>query len=283
MRIRTASRLAAGLGLVSFTASAFAADLADRSAPPVFVQPEAAGFDVTIGAGPNVTNRFPGAKQIYVLPSIHLGYRKAGEPDPFYTPDDAFDIAVYENPYFRIGPAANFISNRGQGDGFNGLHTIGDTFLVGGFAEVYPIPNHLRIRGELLKGVTGSKALIGNLGADAIQKMGPFEFSLGPRFGFGDNRYASQYFSVTPFEANANGLLTPYQATGGLTSIGALGTIRYDINRQYSLLGFGGYSRLVDSVGNSPILDRMGTHDQFTAGVTLNYTFGFKGFGILGY
>ncbi len=283
MRINSALRYAVGLGLASLAAPALAADLPDRTAPPVFVQPVSTGYDVTIGVGPEVTNQFPGSKQIYVLPSIHVGYRKAGEPDPFYAPDDAFDIAILDNPYFRAGPAANFIDSRGSGHGYYGLHTIGDTFLVGGFAEFYPVPGHLRIRGELLDGVTGSRGLVGNVGADAIQRVGPFEFSLGPRFGFGNDRYASQYFGVTSFEASINKLVTPYTATGGLTSIGGLATVRYEFSRTYSILAFGGFSRLVDSVGSSPILNQIGTHNQFSAGATLNYTFAFKGFGLLGY
>lgn len=286
MRYSTAVRLVASLGFASITSVAMAADLPSREAPPVFVPPEVGGFTVTIGAGPDVTNQFPGSKSITVLPTFHLGYRKAGEPDPFYTPDDAFDIALYENPFFRIGPAANYINNRGLSNGngnFFGLHDIGGTIEVGGFVEVYPIPNHLRLRGELLKGVTGSRGLVGNLGADGYQKMGPVEFSIGPRLGFGDQRYADQYFSVTPLEASINRMVTPYQAQGGLTSVGGLATVRYDLNAQYSVLLFGGYSRLVDSVGASPIPTKLGSRDQFTAGATLNYTFAFKGFGILGY
>ncbi len=283
MRISTVlGRVSTATLAILAVTSAEAADLPSRAPPPVFVEP-ADAFDVTIGAGPDVMNRFPGSKQTTVLPSIHLGYRKAGEPDPFYTPDDAFDIAIYDTPYFRLGPAANFIQNRGLSGGFNGLHTIGDTVELGGFAEFYPVPYHLRIRGEILQGVTGSKGLVGNLGADGITRMGPVELSLGPRFGFGDSRYASQYFSVQPYEAAANGLVTPYNAHGGLTSIGGLGTVRYDFSRRYSVLLFGGYSRLVDSVGNSPIATTIGTRNMYTAGVTLNYTFGWKGFGILGH
>ena len=285
MRITSVVTLAS-LGLVSIAAPAFAADLPSRAAPPIFVEPVTSGYTVTIGAGPDVTNQFPGSKSITVLPTFHFSYRKVGEPDAFYTPDDAFDISIYENQYFRIGPAGNFINNRGLSNGngrFFGLHNIGNTFEVGGFVEVFPIPNHLRLRGELLKGVTGSKGLVGNVGADFIQRTGPFEFSIGPRIGFGDQRYADQYFSVQTYEAAANGLVNPYRASGGLTSVGGLATVRYDINREYSLLGFGGYSRLVDSVGASPVSTILGTKNQFTAGVTLNYTFGFKGFGILGY
>lgn len=261
---------------------ALAADLPSRVTPtPVFTQP--AGYDVTIGVGPNFANRFPGSKEVAVFPSFHFGYRKAGEPDPFFAPDDAVSVAVYHNPYFAIGPAGNYSYDRGNGHGFNGLHTIGATLSVGGFVEVYPLPGHLRIRGEVLKGVTGARGLIGNLGADGIQRFGAFELSLGPRLVFGDNRYASQYFSVTPFEANANGLLTPYQARGGLTQAGFMGTVRYDISPRYSVLAFGGYSRLVDSVGRSPIPNRIGDVNQFNAGGQIAYKFNFGGIGIMGY
>lgn len=287
MRTRPFLLTSAVVGALAMPIAAFAAD----APAPVFVQPPTTGFDVTIGAGPEITNQFPGSKSVMVLPSIHVGYRKVGEPDPFYTPDDAFDIAIYQSPYLSVGPAANYISNRGISNGngaFRGLHDIGGTFEVGGFAEVYPIPYHLRLRAEVLQGVTGSRGLIANLGADAIQKMGPFEFSLGPRLGFGNDRFASQYFSVTPAEAAANPTLTnsgigAYDARGGLTSVGALVTTRYEWSHQWSTLLFGGYSHYVGSVGDSPVTQRLGSQNQFQAGATLNHTFNFAGFGIFGY
>ena len=285
VRLLSKIRLLASVGLASLAVPAIAADMPSSLTPPVFTQP-ASGYDVTIGAGPDVTNQFPGARSITVLPSIHLSYRKAGQPEPFYTPDDALDIALYENPFLRIGPAANFITRRGLSNGngnFFGLHNIGDTLELGGFVEVFPVPEHLRLRGEILQGVTGSKGLVGNLGADIIQRFGAVQFSVGPRFGFGDQRYVDQYFSIAPYEAAANGLVTPYRATDGLTSVGALATVKYDLNKTYAVLLFGGYSRLVDGAGESPVATVLGSRDQFTAGLTLNYTFGFKGFGILGF
>ncbi len=285
MSFSSALRLFAGLGFASVTASAFAADLPSRAAPPVFTQADP-GFSVTIGAGPDVVNQFPGARTITVLPSVHIGYRKFGEPDPFYTPDDSFDIALYDTPYFRIGPAANYINRRGLSNGngnFRGLPNVDGTFQLGGFAEAFPLPGTVRLRGEILKGVNGSDALTGTVGGDLYHRFGAIEASIGPRVGFGDSNFANRYFTVTAGEAAANGLITPYQAHGGLTSVGGIGTVRYFVNRDYSLLFFGGYNRLVNSVGSSPVPVVLGSRDQFTAGVTLNYTFGFKGFGILGY
>ena len=286
MRFSSAVRVFASLSLVPFAVPAFAADLPDRSVTPTFVEPATSGYTVIIGIGPDVANQFPGSKSVTVYPSVHLSYRKVGEVDPFYTPDDAFDLSIYENSYFRVGPAANFTESRGLSGGngnFVGLPNVGNTLQLGGFVEVNPVPNHLRLRGEILQGVTGSKSLVGNIHADAYTKFGPFEVSIGPRLAFGDDRFASDYFSVSQFASTVNGRIGPYNASGGLTEVGGLATVRYDISPRYSLLAFGGANELVGSVGDSPIPNVLGSKIQFTAGATLNYTFNFKGFGVFGY
>lgn len=286
MRFSSIATVLGSLGLASAAAPVVAADLPVRSEPPVFTQPATTGFIVTIGAGPDVVRAFPGAQALTVLPTFHFSYRKVGEPEEFYTPDDSTSISIYENKFFRLGPAVNYINNRGLSGGngrFYGLHDIGGSIELGGFVEVYPVPNHLRLRGEILQGVTGSKALVGNVGADAYQQIGPVQISVGPRFGFGDQRYVDQYFSITPFEAAVNGFVSPYRAYAGLTSIGGVATVKYDFAQRYSVLLFGGYNRLVNGAGNSPVATVLGSPNQFSAGATLNYAFNFKGFGIFGY
>jgi outer membrane protein len=131
--------------------------------------------------------------------------------------------------------------------------------------------------------VTGYDGLVGTVGADLIQQLGAFEFTVGPRIKFGDQRYADAYFTITPAEAAANGLVTPYKASGGLTSVGAFVSARYEITRSVSATLFGGYDRLEDSVGSSPVATVLGNRNQFTGGVTVSYAFGFAGFGIFGY
>jgi outer membrane scaffolding protein for murein synthesis (MipA/OmpV family) len=260
----------AGLMAATLAMPVHAADLPSMAAPPVFVAPPM--FTVVIAAGPMVEQSFPGSKAFTVLPSVHLAYLKPGEHDVFYTPDDSFDIVVFDNGIFRFGPAGNFLNRRGLSDGngqFKGLPNVRYSIELGGFVEIWPLKDHLRIRGEIRKAVTGYDGLVGSIGGDAIGQFGPFQASIGPRFKFGDQRYADRFFTITPFEAAANGLVTPYKASGGLTS--------------YSATLFGGYDRLASSVGASPVATVLGTRDQFTAGVTLAYRFGFKGFGVFGY
>ncbi len=269
----------------SMAVPALAADLPSRAVTPTFAD-TAPIFTVIIAAGPQVSPDFPGSKNYYVLPSIHLAYLKPGEKDSFYTQDDSFDFRVIDTTYFKAGPAANFVNRRGLSDGngaFFGLPNVSDSIELGGFVEVWPAPEHLRLRGEIRKAVTGHDGVVGSVGADFIGRLGPFQASLGPRVKFGDQRYVDHYFTITPVEAALNGRVGAYQANGGLTSVGAFATLRYDINKTYSATLFGGYDRFANNIGDSPVVTTLGTRDQFTGGVTLAYTFGFKGFGVLGY
>ena len=284
MRYSSFLRLAASVGALSIAVPAIAADLPNHAMAPVFAPPPI--FTVIIAGGPEVTTSFPGSKSYIVLPSIHIAYLKPGERDPFYTPDDSFDFAIFDTGFFRAGPAANFVNRRGLSDGngqFFGLHNVHNSVELGGFAEIYPLQDHLRIRGEIRQAVTGHHGLVGTIGADAIQRIGPFQVSVGPRVKFGDQTYMNNFFTITPLEAALNGRVTPYQASGGLSSIGGLATTRYDFNQTYSATVFGGYDRLVSSAGSSPVSTVLGTRDQFTGGVTVAYSFSFKGFGVLGY
>ena len=285
MRFSSALKLAASISAVSIAVPALAADLPSRAVAPAFADAPPL-FTVIIAAGPQISPDFPGSKNYYVLPSVHIAYLKPGERDSFYTQDDSFDFRIIDTTFFKAGPAANYVRRRGLSDGngnFFGLRNVGDSVELGGFVEVWPAPEHLRLRGEIRKAVTGHDGVVGSVGADFIGRLGPFQASVGPRVKFGDQRYVDRYFSVQPFEAALNGRITPYQASAGVTSVGGFATVRYDFNKTYSATLFGGYDRLANSVGSSPIPTVLGSRDQFTGGVTLAYTFGFKGFGVFGY
>jgi outer membrane protein len=285
VRFSSVCGLVAGISAIFLAVPAFAADLPSSTVTPAFVPPPPA-FTVILAAGPELAPSFPGAKSFTVLPSLHLAYLRPGEHDFFYSPDDAFDIALINTGFFRAGPAGNFIERRGLSNGnsqFFGLPNVGLSAEVGGFAEIWPWQDRLRIRGEVLKAVTGYDGLVGTVGADLIQHLGPFEFTVGPRIKFGDQRFADAYFTITPGEAAANGLVTPYKASGGLTSAGAFVSARYEVSQNVSATIFGGYDRLVESVGSSPVATVLGNQNQFTGGFTISYAFGFAGFGVFGY
>jgi MipA family protein len=267
-------------GLIAITATSVrAADLAPITPAPI------EGWVINLGVGPNVFNSFPGAKSYSVWPTGYIAYHRPGEPDPFIAPDDGFSIALLDLGWIKAGPVARFIPRRslsggflgGSNGSFYGMHNIGLTAEIGGFLELWP-SEHFRIRAEARQGVSGAQGFDANLELDYVQRYGAFTFSAGPRFQFGDNQFNSAYFSVTPAEAFLNGRVYPYQAHGGLTSVGGLGAVKYEFSPAWSTTVFGGVSRYVSSAGGSPIPNRLGSLNNVTAGAIVAYSFLWNGF-----
>jgi outer membrane protein len=248
-----------------------AADAPGIAPPPV---QDKDGWIVTVRLTGAVAPSFPGSGQLRPYPFPSVSFRRIGEPEIFSTPDEGFGFAVLDFGNFRAGPVANFVFKRGQRDGLFGLHRVGLTHEVGGFAEF--TTDRFRARAELRQGVDGHKGFVAVLSADLYASRGPVSISIGPRFDIGDNRYANAYFSVSPLEALVNGRLTPYEATGGFTAAGGLATLRYDFTPDTNATIFGGVQRLMGSVGQSPIPNLLGSRDQFTAGLSVGRSFEIK-------
>jgi MipA family protein len=130
----------------------------------------------------------------------------------------------------------------------------------------------------LRQGVNSHVGLDGNIEIDAVGRYGAWTVSFGPRAAFGNAQFALAYFSVTPAQAAANGMVTPFDATGGFTSLGVLSTAKYKVDPAWSVTGFAGYNRLVGSAGASPITNNLGSKNDFIGGATVEYTFAFRGF-----
>lgn len=230
------------------------------------------GYIVTLQAIGAVAPSFPGSAVVRPYPFPGVSVRGIGEPERFSAPDDGFGVPVFEADGLRMGPVANFVFRRGNRDGLFGLHHVGITHEVGGFAEYFAF-DHFRARAELRQAVDGHEGFVASLGADFFGESNSFRVSLGPRLNLGDNRYANAYFSVTPVEAILNGRLEPYQASGGFTSAGGVATVRYDFTPNLNATVYTGLQRLTGSVGGSPIPNMVGSRDQFTAGVSVSRSF----------
>ncbi len=266
-----ASSILAGAGaLAADSPPAPAASPAPASPPAPAASPD--GYIVTLQVIGAVTPSFPGSSVLRPYPFPGISVRGIGEPERFSAPDDGFGVPVFEADGFRMGPVANFVFRRGNRDGLFGLHQVGLTHEVGGFAEYFAF-DHFRARAELRQAVDGHEGFVASLGADFYGESNSFRVSLGPRLNLGDNRYANAYFSVTPVEAILNGRLEPYSANGGFTSAGGVATVRYDFTPNLNATIYTGLQRLTGSVGGSPIPNMVGSRDQFTAGVSVSRSF----------
>ena len=258
------------VGAGALAADSPAAAPAPAPAPAPAASPD--GYIVTLQAIGAVAPSFPGSAVVRPYPFPGFSVRGIGEPERFSAPDDGFGVPVFEADGLRMGPVANFVFRRGNRDGLSGLHQVGLTHEVGGFAEYFAF-DHFRARAELRQAVDGHDGFVASLGADFYGESNSFRLSLGPRLNLGDNRYANAYFSVTPVEAILNGRLEPYQASGGFTSAGGVATVRYDFTPNLNATIYTGLQRLTGSVGGSPIPNMVGSRDQFTAGVSVSRSF----------
>ncbi|WP_374308607.1 MipA/OmpV family protein [Methylocella sp.] len=262
-------RLLAGCATLALACGgARAADVAPTAPAPT-------GWILTVGVGPQVQTSFPGARSVNVWPTGGLGLRRVGEPAPFFSPDDGFGLALLDFGWFKAGPVGRIISSRGLSNGngaFYGLHDIGTSVELGAFADIWPA-QWLRLRGEVRQAVSGNDGLDANISIDGVYRYDAYTFALGPRLQFGDWQYMNAYFSVSQGEALANGKVGPYQASGGLASVGVAASIKYDYNADWSATLFGGYNRLVSAAASSPIPNNLGSLNQFTAGVVISRNF----------
>jgi outer membrane protein len=94
-----------------------------------------------------------------------------------------------------------------------------------------------------------------------------------------DDDYARFYYSVTPGQRAASGGVLPvYNARGGWASVGANVLAAYDLdgdllNGGFAVVGFGGYSKLLNDAKRTPFTSLRGDADQWVGGLGVAYTF----------
>jgi outer membrane protein len=227
---------------------------------------------VRIGAGPQLQPNFIGSKSHEVAPMFHINIARGTNPFRFSAPDDSPSIAVVSSDGFAFGPAIALQSRRTQSDVGAPVGSIPRTVEAGAFAQ-YLLPGSFRIRGELLKGINGHEGMLGSIGADKIWRDGDrYVFSIGPRILFSDARYQRAYFGVTPAASLASGLAA-YRPGGGVYGVAVASGVTYALNSRWGVFGYGRYERLVGDAAKSPIIRELGSRNQWSGGIGLNYTF----------
>ncbi len=230
---------------------------------------------VTLSGNVQFTPRHPGSDDYTIIGYPAIDVRRAGEPRRFSAPDDGFSFSLYDDAVFRIGPTVRVVPGRYYGDDRRHLFGFRDArFAVepGLFVEFYPFPS-IRTRFEVRQGVYGHHGTVGSVGVDYILPVETLKFSIGPRLNVGDASFARKYFGVSVDEAAANGRVGVYDP-GSFVSAGVLGAVTYTQSETWAYTGYAGYSRILGSSGDSPLVRRpFGTPDQFLFGVRVDYAF----------
>jgi outer membrane protein len=250
------------------------AALAAAAATPAMAQEESGGHIVTIGAGPQIYPKYPGADSYGLYPMFIGGLRRPGQPMPFSAPDQGFSVGLLgHDSAVDFGPVLGFQSKREQEDVGAPVGDVGLTVEAGGFVQAW-LGRHLRLRADLRQGIGGHKGMIGDVGADLVLRdRDRYIFSIGPRARFSSGRYQDAYFRVTPAAALASGLPAYDPSGGGFHAVGVQSSLTWRMDRNWGLYGYAGYDRLIGDAARSPIVRDLGSRDQFSGGLGLFYEF----------
>ncbi|QIL03156.1 MipA/OmpV family protein [Sphingomonas sinipercae] len=232
-------------------------------------------YRVRAGLGAQMRPEYLGSDGREWAPYPKVSIAKGDEPFGFGAPDDSFGIKLVRSGGFSIGPAAKIRSGRKDSDVGLPLGKVDRAVEIGAFAE-QQVSKSFRLRGEVLKAVSGHDGLVGSLGADYVNRDGDkYLFSIGPRLRLADKKFHEAYFGVTPQAALATGL-DAYNPGGGIYAVGMTSSANYALNKDWGLFGYGRYDRLVGDAAKSPVIRDIGSRDQFSVGAGLTYTFNVK-------
>jgi outer membrane protein len=227
---------------------------------------------VRVGLGAQLQPKFIGADDTKVAPLFHVNFARGTNEFKFSAPDDSPSIAVVSTDGFAFGPAANIQWSRKDSDVGAPVGKVRTTFDAGAFAQ-YEARDSFRVRAELLKGLNGNDGVLGSIGADKIWRDGDrYVFSIGPRVLLSDARYQRAYFGVSPAASLASGL-PAYRPGSGVYAVAVASGLTHEINSRWGLFGFARYERLVGDAAKSPIVRQLGSRNQLSGGIGLNYTF----------
>ena len=187
---------------------------------------------------------------------------------------------VLESDTFEFGPVATLTFKRDAGIKSRAVAALGpikDAYEIGAFAAAsLPVGGDDRVRFSL-QGVqdvaSAHKGWLGTASASYIAPIGRkvrVIADLSATYASGD--YMRRYYSISANQSAASGL-APFVAKSGIKDIGLTLTTSYQLSPRWSLIGFGGYKRLMGSAKESPVVAREGNANQLRGGIGIGYSF----------
>ncbi|MGH6992261.1 MAG: MipA/OmpV family protein [Caulobacteraceae bacterium] len=234
----------------------------------------AADWIITLGERTSVVPPYEGANHDVLSPSLLFNARKAGSLYRFTPPDTGSNLTLSSHRYFDFGLALRFRYARGNSGKLAGMDKIGAAGEPGVFVDFWPT-NWLRARVEGRRGVFGHEGYVGWTGFDVIHTGKTWDFSIGPRLGWGGAKYMETYFGVTPEEAAASPLIkTPYTPGAGERYRGVETAASYHLTKRWRTWVDFSYHRLSSRAADSPVVGTAGSRDQYAGSLGFSYEFG---------
>ena len=233
-------------------------------------------WSLTVGAAGLVAPSFDGSKDwiFKVTPVVSLS--RQGSATRFSSRNDNPSFGFVDTGVFRAGVAGKLVFRRDEDtdDSLKGLDPVKFGVEAGGFVEVYPTDN-IRLRGEVRRGIRSHSGVVADVAVDVFDDLSPtVRVSGGPRLSMASADYFDAYYGVSAEESARSGL-PRYDPGGGIKSVGAGAAITWKTTDKITTSFFTEYERLMGPAADSPLVDRRGSRNQLTVGVSATYRFDF--------
>ena len=227
---------------------------------------------VRVGLGAQVRPEFIGADDSSLAPLFHVNIARGTHQFSFGAPDDSPSIALLSRNGFSFGPAGNIEGRRKNSNLGAPVGPVSRTFEAGAFVQ-YLAGNSFRLRGELLKGINGHEGTYwrDRRGQDLARQrpLRLFDRAARPVFG--------RAISAGLFRSHSGRIACDrtgaYRPGGGVHGVAVASGVTYALNNRWGLFGYARYERLVGDAAKSLIIRELGSRNQLSGGVGLNYTF----------
>lgn len=173
---------------------------------------------------------------------------------------------------FRAGPLLNWRMARDQDDDsdLRGLGDVKSGVDLGGSASY----EYGRLSLNLLGRKNVSHTELGaNIELAARYKMrlptGTM-VNFGPSVSWASAEYMRAYFGVTTDQSRRSGLAA-YTPSSGIKDFGLSAMAMHRLGAAWSLVGMGGYTRLVGDAADAPLVKERGSANQMRVGIGISY------------
>ncbi|WEX11212.1 MipA/OmpV family protein [Chelativorans sp. AA-79] len=234
-------------------------------------------WSLTVGAAGLVAPSFEGSKDWIFKVSPMISLSRQGSATRFSSRNDNPSFGFVDTGVFRAGVVGKLVFKRDgdTDDDLKGLDPIRFGGEVGGFAEIYPTDN-IRIRGEVRRGIRSHEGVVADVAVDVFDDLTPtVRVSGGPRLSFASAEYFDAYYGVSAGESARSGL-PRYSPGGGVKSVGAGAAVTWKTTDKITTSVFAEYERLLGAAADSPLVERRGSPDQVTLGLSATYRFDFS-------
>ncbi len=233
--------------------------------------------NVRIGLGPSYGPRFLGDKggSVGVAPVVSLRYRNLVAVD-----NNSVRVNFLGNwgrdatSPWSAGPAVKIDFGRSEDDSpkLRGLGDVGTSVELGAFVGYRSGTSQFRLRAR--RDVVGSTSgiLIDAEASTALIETDRLFARAGAQLVWANSKYTNAYFGVTPAKSIASGLPV-YGAKSGLYDASVTLSLEYLLTDRWSALAVLGYTRMLGSAKDSPLVRLRGSPNQANVAAFAIYAF----------